>query len=374
MFGMRHETSALLNAVPSMLLAAASASHGLAHGGTLRATTSMSVARAGHTATALPDGSVLVVGGFTTAENRIAGAEMFDPTEERFRTIAPPNVMRQSHSATLLPNGKVLVAGGYDGASRYRSSAELFDPATGRFTPTGSMTTPRAGHAAVLLLDGRVLVIGGVGAGWTFLSSAEIYDPRTGGFTATGGMSVPRESEPAVRLADGRVLVVGGHCGRHEAIRLYNSAELFDPKLGRFGPAGEMTTRRHKHDAVLLSDGRVLVTGGADERDDAGIYASAEIYDPRSRRFNAAGGMRLGRYKHCGTSVLLPNGTVVLAGGATRAEVYDPGSGTFTIVGGDARMAGQFSASALLRGGRVLVTGGYGAWRGPRSAAWIYEP
>ena len=334
----------------------------------------MQVARAGHTATALPDGSVLVVGGFTTAENRIAGVEIFDPTHERFRAIAPPAVPRQSHSATLLPNGKVLIAGGYDGSGGYLRSAELFDPVSCTFTPTGSMTTARAGHVAVPLLDGRVLLLGGVGTGWTFLSSAEIYDPKSGGFTATGGMSVPRESDPAVRLRDGRVLVVGGHRGRHEAITIYSSAEVFDPKVGRFSPAGDMTMRRHKHDAVLTADGRVLITGGADERDYDGIYLSAEIYDPRSGRFQAIGGMRMGRYKHRGTSVLLPNGTVLLAGGATRAELYDPAAERFVIVGGDARMAGQFSAVAPLPGGRVLITGGYGEGRGPRSDAWIYEP
>jgi hypothetical protein len=184
------------------------------------------------------------------------------------------------------------------------------------------MTTARAGHVAVLLLDGRVFVIGGVGTGWTFLSSAEIYDPRPGRFTATGGMSVPRESHPAVRLRDGRV----------------------------------------------------LITGGADERDNEGIYAGAEVYDPRTGTFNAIDRMRAGRYKHRGTSVLLPNGTVLLAGGATQVEVFDPASGRFTIVGGDARMAGQFSASAALSGGRVLITGGYGQGSGPRPGAWIYEP
>lgn len=350
------------------------AAHGLTHAGTLRPTAPMSVARAGHTATALADGSVLVVGGFTAVQDRFAGAELFEPKLDRFLTIAPPLVLRQSHSATLLPDGKVLIAGGYVPGSLYLQSAELFDPTKGKFTPTGRMTTARAGHVAVLLEDGRVLVIGGVGTGWTFLSSAEIYDPRTGRFTATGGMSVPRESHPAVRLRDGRVLVVGGHRGRHEAITLYRSAEVFDPKVGRFSPAGEMTMRRHKHDAVLLPDGRVLITGGADERDNEGIYAGAEVYDPRTGTFNPIDRMRAGRYKHRGTSVLLPNGTVLLAGGATQVEVFDPASGRFTIVGGDARMAGQFSASAALSGGRVLITGGYGQGSGPRPGAWIYEP
>src|SRR5690349_20988274 len=56
---------------------------------------------------------------------------------------------RTGHSATLLPNGKVLVAGGYvpapDGQllSQPLSSAELYDPATGTWSSTGSLNVPR---------------------------------------------------------------------------------------------------------------------------------------------------------------------------------------------------------------------------------------
>ncbi len=80
---------------------------------------------------------------------------------------------RYAHSATLLPNGQVLVAGGFS------ASAELYDPATGLWTSTGSMTTLRTGHSATLLLDGKVLVAGGSGFSG-YLASAEPAASRDG--------------------------------------------------------------------------------------------------------------------------------------------------------------------------------------------------
>lgn len=229
-------------------------------------------------------------------------------------------------------------------------------------------------EVAVPLRDGRVLIIGGVGDGWVFLSSVEIYDPVLRSFTPTGRMRTERESHAAVLLPDGRVLVVGGHQGRRSAIEIYTSAELFDPATGLFAAAGDMNVRRHKHDAMMLPDGRVLITGGTDERDSRGVYASTEIYDPATAQFRPGSAMLLPRYKHRGTPVLLADARVLLSGGATQAETYDPGTGRSSLVTGDARMAGQFSASALLADGRVLITGGYGENRGPQQEAWLYRP
>jgi hypothetical protein len=84
--------------------------------------------------------------------------------------------------------------------------------------------------------------------------------------------------------------------------------------------------------------------------------------------------MRLARYKHAATSLVLPSGLVLIAGGAPQTEVYDPRSRTFVLVAGDARMAGQFSAVAPLKDGGALITGGYGNGGGPRASAWLYRP
>ena len=78
----------------------------------------MSVARAAHTATTLPDGRVLVVGGFTNGDRAAQGAEAYDPLTERFTILPRMVTLRHSHTATVLPSGTVLIVGGYEaGAS-----------------------------------------------------------------------------------------------------------------------------------------------------------------------------------------------------------------------------------------------------------------
>jgi hypothetical protein len=134
-----------------------------------------------------------------------------------------------------------------------------------------------------------------------------------------------------------------------------------------------MRIRRHKHDGVLLADGRVLITGGSDERDGRGMYGSAEIFDPARNSFMPAATMNKARYKHRGSSLLLPNGKVLIAGGAAQPELYDPSTDTFTLLDSESRLHGSFSAISLLSDHRVLITGGYFRPDSPSKGAWIYE-
>jgi hypothetical protein len=355
-----------------LLLGAAPLAH-LLREGSLERAADMQRPRAVHTATTLSDGHVLVAGGFTTARDP-GGAELYDPATNRFIPLPPMVHTRHSHSATELPDGRVLIAGGFSDSGEPVTAAELFDPQLRRFLPTGAMEVSRAGHTAVVLRDGSVLVTGGVGPEWAFRASAELYDPTSGQWRRTGDLSVARESHVAVPLTDGRVLIAGGHRGRRADIVLYASAEVYEPSTGRFRPVGNMTVRRHKHDGVRLPDGRVLITGGSDERDDRGAYLSTELFDPRTNRFTAGPTMNRPRYKHTGNAIALRDGTILLAGGAVEAERFDPATGRFSLVGGSARLAGQFSASAALADGGALVTGGYGGGTGPRSTSWRYRP
>ena len=125
--------------------------------GSWSATGSLNVARIGHTATLLPNGKVLVVGGAGSGFEDLPSAELYDPTSETWTFTGSLNIARVGHTATLLPNGMVLVAGGEDVFGSF-ASAELYNPATGSWAATDSLNTARSEHTATLLPNGKVLV------------------------------------------------------------------------------------------------------------------------------------------------------------------------------------------------------------------------
>jgi hypothetical protein len=141
----------------------------------------MAAARANHTATLLPNGKVLVAGGRngSSVNQGIASAELYDPVSGTWTTTGTMTWKRQRHTATLLPNGKVLVTGGWSGVL-YPTRAELYDPAAGIWVTMWALNTPREIHTATLLTDGNVLIAGGFGPPSGDLSSAQLYDVGLG--------------------------------------------------------------------------------------------------------------------------------------------------------------------------------------------------
>src|ERR1700676_2691401 len=158
---------------------------------------------------------------------------------------------RSGHTATLLPDGMVLVVGGMRGNQDFYKSAELYDPATGKFQPTGEMHQRRVGQIAVLLPSGKVLVAGGwVGDGGT--DSAELYDPVTGRFTLIAKMTSPRGRPSATLLSNGDVLIAGGEKRSNESLA---SAEIFHLKTLSFQLFGSMHLARVSHPGPQHNDG-----------------------------------------------------------------------------------------------------------------------
>ena len=333
-------------------------------------TGSLQVARSWHRATLLADGRVLVTGG----DSAHVAAEVYDPATGAFSLTGSMKVARVGHAAALLSDGRVLVTGGGN------ATAEVYDPKTARFARTGSMKAVRSGHTATLLPDGRVLIVGGYDSHDAPVATAEVYDPKTATFARTGSMTTARARHTATLLADGRVLVAGGSNADTLAL---DSAEVYDPKAARFARTGSMTDKRSLHTATLLADGRVLVAGGfahprsdplLDElnlgREEASSTGSAEVFDPRSGRFAAVGSMLSLALR---VATLLPDGRVLVVGGKDKvAEVFDPKTDTFSQAGslpvarefsesGEDAMEWQGPTATLLPDGRVLVVGGVAA-------------
>jgi Kelch motif/Galactose oxidase, central domain len=297
--------------------------------GTWTAVRGMHTRRSGHTATLLPDGTVLVAGGYDDRRDLVLrSAEVYDPDTGTW-TLAPDMaVPRSRHSATLLLDGTVLIAGGDDANGAKTSSSELYVPEGGTWTSTSSLITPGGGRAT-LLPSGQVLMTGGalrdVGGGLHPLADSELYDPVSGRWTATASLAAPGV-ETATTLLDGTVLVTRGRFG-NGGVFDPAAAELYDPNGGTWTMTGEMTQVGSGHSATQLADGTVLVVGGRDSPDHR--LASAGLYDPRNALWTPIADTLEARADHLAT--LLLDGRVLLAGGsdadgngARSAVLYDP--------------------------------------------------
>lgn len=227
-----------------------------------------------------------------------------------------------SHKATMLKDGMILVTGGLnDGWST--SKCSVFDFV---FKHWPAMVEPRHGHGLVTLNDGRAFVFGG--KSWTeqrrtsgtesILDSIEYFCTRFYQWKEHWVMMLDRRYLfAAVVLTDGRVLLSGGiYKGKGLA-----TCMIFDPVKETFVYCASMNSYRCNHCGILLPCGRVLVTGGSVAPYANGLpiaSATCEMYDPISDTWTAAAPMRHAREHHC--CVLLATCVMVFGGKANVSE------------------------------------------------------
>jgi hypothetical protein len=329
----------------------------------VRPTGSMGTARSFHTATLLNNGKVLVAGGQDASGKALANAEVYDPAAGTFAATsnAMPN-KAVAATATLLGNGKVLLAGGGN------SSTQIYDPATNTWSNSGGMAAQRSWHTATLLPNGKVLIAGGSGNNGATTNTAQLYDPATGSFSSTGSLITSRDNHTATLLPNGKVLIAGGRTATAQSSTDLSSAEIYDPATGVFSAAGSMTRARYAHSATLFG-GKVLIAGGS-SNNGASALPDAELFDPAAGLFSATGSMTGARQNFTATAtangVLIEgglNGTTVLS----SSEQYQ--NGTFAAGPAMTSCVPQSSSCAaraehtatLLPSGAVLLVGGIGS-------------
>jgi N-acetylneuraminic acid mutarotase len=187
--------------------------------GTWRSLPLMNMPRSQATVTALADGGVLVAGGsaeYLSGNARVgreqvtSSAEIYYPAMDFWQPAGNMPVPRSAQSAALLPNGNVLVAGGWsNGLQHGTSSVDVYSPASG-WANAPAMPGGHCQARMVTLPGGRLLEIGGNDARGDTTTAVELFDPAKGVWQRTGSLQQPLYWPAAVTLRDGRVLVAGG--------------------------------------------------------------------------------------------------------------------------------------------------------------------
>ncbi len=342
-------------------------------------TGSLAQARFGDYAVALKSGQVLVVAGSQqpNSKTQLTSAERYDPATGRWSSAGDIGAPRTGFTLTALADGRALLAGGLaaDGATLLRT-ALIYDPVSNAWSSAPDMKDARTNHAAAALKDGRVLVAGGID-NLGRLAASEVFDPVAGTWTSTGALQTARSDEAAVALADGRVIVAGGN-GSMGALA---DSEIFDPS-SRGGPPqprsvagpGRWVTlpappaSTYQQTPRLLRDGRVLVVPG-------GGYAefTAEVYDPKAGRWTTPVVRRSDQSSI--TGVALADDRLLLLTLANdgqspgKAEIVDLTTGASNAVASPGSVGG--ARLDLLADGRVWLTGGI--IMGPRHSLF-YDP
>lgn len=326
-------------------------------------TGSLAARRYQHVSAILPNGNVLVAGGFVldALGNEAASttAEIYDVGTGTWATAMPMHGKRAIAAAATLANGDILVSGGETETLTILDSAEVYSATSGTWSTTGGLNIPRSGHTSTAVGDGTVLVAGGWDTTGNHFYDAELY--QAGAFSLAGAINDTRFFHAAVALPGNRVLLGGGtepFDGALGTLEMYTAGVGWAPR----GSLARMASPRTLASALRLADGDVLFVGGYNATENE--LSSSERYRPSTNTWTTGTG-HLERARYNSVPVLLPDGRALFIAGETvrrdfaDGELYDPDTTNFTRVFGLASGRAFGFTANLLGDGRVLVAGGY---------------
>lgn len=200
----------------------------------------------------LGDGRVLLSGAVAGKQGQ--PTELFIPARGRWKAVKGSPALR-GHTASTLPDGRVVLAGGFEGKAA-SDAVFVFDLAKGKAKPIGSLATPRNGHTASLLPDGRLLVLGGLVSGLE-TNVVEVFDVTAGTSSVVEAPFLPRTGHTATTLADGRVVIIGGEFGG----LAFDDISLFDPAADTLLPLERRETATSSEPEVELRAKADLLEG-----------------------------------------------------------------------------------------------------------------
>ncbi len=225
--------------------------------------------RSWHTATLLHDGRVLVLGGDGDPGHGIdfvGTGEVFDPATGAWSPVTPMPDALSEFTASLLPDGRVMVVGGVDNLGNAIARVGIYDPMADAWSATASLHEARSLHTATVLDDGRVLVVGGLTNDdmEVMAATAELYDPSSATWRAVGYLQ--RRLHTATLLPDARVVITGGYF-KEDRVGGFNitclaDSWIFDANAGAWTRTADLPVGRSSHTATLIDPSTLLVTGG----------------------------------------------------------------------------------------------------------------
>lgn len=330
--------------------------------------------RTEHSAIPLANGQVFVSAGVENGYSH----ELYDPKTGTWFTADSSHSSYEAHALAQLPNGTVLVAGGWqssdqNGLTRKRigAVAEIYDPATNTWTLTDSLQIGRSLLSISTLKDGSLLAVGGFYLDTSgsrdrslFSSVVERYDPITSQWEFAPGMRQARAGHEALILGDGRLMVVGGNVNAF-------TCEIFNPHTEVWTTTAQSpwAFRRNFRAAILDSD-HVVVSGGIHEGVEGNQLCAT--YSISQDTWELIAPMKEPRADH--TLLSVSNGVLLAIGGFSRlnnhpfyptvdpipsCERYDAATNTWEIIGNlNAKRARHRSVG--LQDGRILTIGGSG--------------